>query len=124
MEELNNQQQNGADSTQNALSLVDIWNIIWGNKWWFVAGIIVCVFCAGIYLYRTPSTFSRSAKLIVDESAQDAAVRNLSSFTGGGMRLRNTVAVENEMEAFTSPDLMEIVVERNALQTVYVEKQV
>lgn len=123
MEELNNQQQNGADSTQNALSLVDIWNIIWGNKWWFVAGIIVCVFCAGIYLYRTPSTFSRSAKLIVDESAQDAAVRNLSSFTGGGMRLRNTVAVENEMEAFTSPDLMEIVVERNGLQTVYVEKQ-
>ena len=122
MEELNNQ-QNMADGNQNSLTLSDIWNIVWLNKWWFLAGIVVCLLGAGVYLYRTPSTYSRSAKLIVDESAQDAAVRNLSSFTGGGMRLRNTVAVENEMEAFTSPDLMMTVVERNNLQTTYVEKQ-
>lgn len=124
MEELNNQsQQSGLDGNQSSFSLLDIWNLVWSNKWWYVAGVVLCVILAGVYLYRTPSTYSRSAKLIVDESAQDAAVRNLSSFTGGGMRLRNTVAVENEMEAFTSPDLMLTVVERNNLQTAYVEKQ-
>ncbi len=124
MEEYGNQQQYGrTEDNREQLTLLDIWNIVWYNKWWFLACVVICLLGAGLYLYKTPSTYLRSAKLIVDESAQDAAVRNLSSFTGGGMRLRNTVAVENEMEAFTSPDLMLTVVERNNLQTVYVEKQ-
>lgn len=123
MDTNNIQQNNAGDDSQGQMSLLDMWHLVWDNKWWFVLGMAVCLAFSLFYLYRTPSTYSRSAKLIVDESAQDAAVRNLSSFTGGGMRLRNTVAVENEMEAFTSPDLMMQVVERNNLQTVYVEKQ-
>jgi hypothetical protein len=39
------------------------------------------------------------------------------------MRLRSFNSVENEMEAFSSPDLMQMVVERLALETRYVEKQ-
>ena len=125
MEELNSQsQQNGLDGSQNSFSLLDIWNLVWPNKWWYVIGIVLCVLVAAVYLYRTPPTYNRSAKLIIDESAQDAAVRNLSaSMPISGMRLRNNVVVENEMEVFTSPDLMMTVVERNKLQTVYVEKQ-
>ncbi len=112
--------QNDADAQ---FSISDIFAIFVQKKWWMVAGVVVALLFAFVHLYRTPSVYVRSANLIVDESQQEAAVRNLSSFTGGGMRLRNTVAVENEMEGFTSPDLMTKVVERNNFQTRYVEKQ-
>ena len=126
MEELNKNTQNFTSSQENEevqFSISDILSIFVQHKWWMVAGVAICLAAACFYLYKTPSTYVRSAKLIVDESQQDAAVRNLSSFSGGGMRLRNTVAVENEMEAFTSPDLMKMVVERNNLQTSYTEHQ-
>ena len=128
MEELNTKNTqnftNSQDNDEMQFTIADIWSIFVKNKWWMVAGVVVCLIVACFHLYRTPSLYTRSAKLIVDESQQDAAVRNLSSFTGGGMRLRNTVAVENEMEAFTSPDLMEMVVERNNLNASYTEHQI
>ena len=127
MGELNNNTQNFTSNQENdemQFSITDILAIFVHRKWWMVAGVAICLIAACFHLYKTPSVYVRSAKLIVDESQQDAAVRNLSSFSGGGMRLRNTVAVENEMEAFTSPDLMKIVVERNNLQTSYTEHQI
>ena len=60
---------------------------------------------------------------MIDESNQDATMRNLGVASAGMMRLRSFNSVENEMEAFSSPDLMQVVVERLNLQTRYVEKQ-
>ena len=50
-------------------------------------------------------------------------MRNLGVVSAGAMRLRSFNSVENELEAFASPDLMQVVVERLGLQTRYVEQQ-
>ncbi|MBQ6689089.1 MAG: polysaccharide biosynthesis tyrosine autokinase [Bacteroidales bacterium] len=108
---------------ENAIQLADLWAMIWDNKWWYVISVAVCIFFAGIYLYRTPDTYNRKAKVLIDESNQDATMRNLGVASAGMMRLRSFNSVENEIEAFSSPDLMQTVVERLGLETRYVEQQ-
>ncbi|MBE6215081.1 MAG: polysaccharide biosynthesis tyrosine autokinase [Bacteroidales bacterium] len=122
MTEINNNSfvNNEEESTFN---LLDLWDMIWGHKWWYVACVALCLVAAGFYLYRTPDTYVRTVKVMVDESEQDAAMRNLGVVSAGAMRLRSFNSVENEIEAFASPDLMQTVVERLDLQTRYVEKQ-
>ncbi|MBE6231266.1 MAG: polysaccharide biosynthesis tyrosine autokinase [Bacteroidales bacterium] len=108
---------------ENAIQFADLWAMIWDNKWWYVISVAVCIFFAGIYLYRTPDTYNRRAKVLIDESNQDATMRNLGVASAGMMRLRSFNSVENEIEAFSSPDLMQTVVERLGLETRYVEQQ-
>lgn len=109
---------------ESFINISDLWSMVWGHKWWYVACIAVCLVGAAFYLYRTPNTYVRTVKVMVDESEQDAAMRNLGVVSAGAMRLRSFNSVENEIEAFASPDLMQTVVERLDLQTRYVEKQV
>lgn len=105
------------------MSLTEVWGLIWGHKWWYVACVSVSLAIAAIYLYRTPDEYVRTVKVVVDESEQDAAMRNLGVVSAGAVRVRNFNGVANEMEAFASPDLMETVVQRLGLQIKYVEKQ-
>jgi uncharacterized protein involved in exopolysaccharide biosynthesis len=108
---------------ESSIQLIDLWHMVWDHKWLYVGSVIVCILFAGFYLYRTPDTYTRSAKVIIDESDQDATMRNLGVASANMMRLRSFNSVENEMEALSSPDLMQVVVERLNLQTRYVEKQ-
>ena len=108
---------------ESSIQLIDLWHMVWDHKWWYVASVFVCLLFAGFYLYRTPATYTRSAKVIIDESDQDATMRNLGVASANMMRLRSFNSVENEMVALSSPDLMQVVVERLNLQTKYVEKQ-
>ena len=107
---------------QSDFNFSDIWSMIWGYKWWYVLSLGICLVFAAFYLYKTPATFSRSAKVIINEDAQDATLRdiaNISGFAGQG----SSVNVNNEVEAFASPDLMTKVVKRLNLETSYVEHQ-
>ena len=106
-----------------SLTLNDIWNMIWDYKWWYVVCVAICLFCVGVYVYRTPDQYLRTAKVIIDESEQDATMRSLGAITGGSVRMRSNATVANEMEALASPDLMQMVVERLSLETRYVEQQ-
>ena len=108
---------------ESSIQLIDLWHMVWDHKWWYVASVIVCLLLAGFHLYRTPAVYNRSAKVIIDESDQDATMRNLGVASANMMRLRSFNSVENEMVALSSPDLMQVVVERLNLQTKYVEKQ-
>ena len=122
-ENINNQDFLASEDNDSSLKLRDIWELIWVYKWWYVVSMAVCLVLAALYLYRTPSVYQRSAKVIISEDGQDAAMRDLASFasaaTGGG----SSENVNNEVEAFASPDLMQTVVERLGLQTTYVEHQ-
>ena len=118
---INNNFQQQEDEPQ--IQLIDLWHMVWDHKWWYVVSVALCVICAAVHLYRTPNTYVRSAKVLIDESSQDAALRNLGVSTANMMRLRSANTVMNEIEAFTSPDLMETVVERLGLQTKYVSNQ-
>ena len=112
------------ENQQSPLTLKDIVEMVWTRKWWYVLSILICLVFAAIYLYRTPSVYQRTAKVIINEDGQDAALRDLASFTGGMTGKSSGENVNNEVEAFASPDLMQIVVERLGLQTTYTEKQI
>jgi len=107
---------------ESSLKLIDIWHMIWDHKWWYVASVFLALVLAVFYLYRSPSFYSRTAKVIIDEGSQESALRDLASFTGASTR-RYATNVDNEVEAFASPDLMQTVVERLGLQTSYYEHQ-
>ena len=117
----NNTNNNFNREDESTLQLADLWNLVWEHKWWYVLTVAVAVFCAAFYLYRTPATYSSTAKVLVDESNQDATMRNLGVASAGMMRLRSFNSVENEIEAFSSVDYMEKVVERLGLQTTYIQ---
>ena len=116
-------QLNNLHEEEPLISLADIWGLIWGHKWWYVASLAFFL-CVGVfYLYVTPKVYSRVVKVLIDESNQDATMRNLGVASAGMMRLRSFNSVENEIETFASPDLMQVVVERLGLQTRYVQEQ-
>ena len=121
MEENNRTAFVGED--ENAIRLADVWHLVWDHKWWYVACVALCICVAAFKIYRSPSIYSRTAKVIIDEGAQEAAMRDLSSFTGSMSRMRYSTNVDNEVEAFASPDLMEMVAERLGLLTSYYEHQ-
>ena len=123
MMENTEKQLNNLHEEEPLISLADIWGLIWGHKWWYVASLAFFL-CVGVfYLYVTPKVYSRVAKVLIDESNQDATMRNLGVASAGMMRLRSFNSVENEIETFASPDLMQVVVERLGLQTRYVQEQ-
>ena len=127
MVEFENSAQSSASNNsleqEQELKLADIWAMIWGNRWWYVISIGICLFFALVYIYKTPKTYSRSEKIILDELSQQRTMSDLTQFTGStGIRL-SSATVFNEMEAFTNPDLMQQVVERLGLETRYIENQ-
>ena len=103
----------------SSLRMVDLWNMVWDHKWWYVLTLCIAIGFAMFHLYRTPKTYSCTAKVLVDESNQDATMRNLGVASAGMMKLRSFNSVENELEAFSSVDYMQKVVERLGLQTTY-----
>ncbi|HIT48632.1 MAG TPA: polysaccharide biosynthesis tyrosine autokinase [Candidatus Coprenecus stercoripullorum] len=111
------------DSSKSIMYYVK--ELIWDYKWWYVATVLLCIAAAFFYLYKTPATYTRTAKVIISEDAQDAAMRNMTAaFSSinpyGGSASEN---VNNEIEAISSPDLMEQVVLRLGLETRYTELQ-
>ena len=104
---------------ESSFNLLDLWHLVWDHKWWYIFALGAAMFVALFYLYRTPQTFSSTAKVLVDESNQNATMRNLGVASAGMMRLRSFNSVENEIEAFSSVDYMQKVVERLGLQTTY-----
>ena len=123
MMENNSTTSNRFREEESSINILELWNLIWGHKWWYLLSTMVFLFIGTFYIYRTPDVYNRSAKVMIDESNQDATMRNLGVASAGMMRLRSFNSVENEMEAFSSPDLMKVVVERLGLETRYVEQQ-
>ena len=106
---------------ESSFNLADLWHLVWDHKWWYVLALGVAIALAVFYVYRTPQTYTSTAKVLVDESNQDATMRNLGVASAGMMRLRSFNSVENEIEAFSSIDYMQKVVERLGLQTTYTQ---
>ena len=105
---------------EQSFQLTDLWALIWNHKWWYVFSILAALFLAAFYIYKTPKTFSRTEKVIVDEDNQASMMRELTSFAGTARRSGSGTNVNNEIEALRAPDIMEKVVARLGLETSYV----
>ena len=91
---------NGNAEDEQSLQLADLWALIWDHKWWYVFCILAALLIAGFYLYKTPKTYSRTEKVIVDEDSQNSMMRDLTSFAGTARRYTSGTNVDNEIEAF------------------------
>jgi len=116
----NGQVNNGEEQS---LQLADLWALVWDNKWWYIASILLALFAATFYFYKTPKTYSRTEKVIVDEDAQNSMMRDLTSFTSSARRYSSGANVANEIEALAAPDLMQRVITRLGLETSYIDNQ-
>lgn len=112
------------NTERGIIQIEDLINLVLNHKIWYILSVLLCLLLAVFYIYRTPKTFSRSAKLIVDESAESSTMRDLTSFANNIARYRtNGSNVFNEVEAFNTPDLLAMVVKRLGYETTYTEKQ-
>lgn len=111
---------NESRENERALRLADIWAMVWNNRIWYIISIAVCLSIAVFKIYKTPKSFSATAKVIVGEESENSTLRTLASFTNTRRSYYNSGPnIFNEMEAFTSPDLMKIVAGRLGLETKY-----
>ena len=113
----------GSNEEEQSLQLADLWALVWDHKWWYVICILVALVAASFYLYKTPKTYSRTEKVIVDEDSQASMMRELTSFAGTARRIGTGTNVDNEIEAFGAPDLMQRVISRLGLETSYIDNQ-
>ena len=111
MSELNGNIQQPVQE-ENSLNLSDVWHLIWDFRWWYVLSVALCLIAAFLYLYVTQSTFSRTAKIIINEDVQSNVMADLITMAGGPGTDSYSSNANNEAEAFASPDLMEKVVRR------------
>ena len=112
-----------SNEEEQSIQFSDLWALVWYHKWWYVFSLLICLFFAVFYLYKTPKTYSRTEKVIVDEDSQASMMRELTSVASSYRRYSSGTNVDNELEAFSSPDLMERVVSRLGLETAYVDNQ-
>ena len=103
----------------NLISLMDF-AIVCGEKWWlFVISLAACLLVAGIKLLKTPPVFSRSAVVIIKETGFRRSSSELESLLGSSGLNGMSSKLANEMVAFRSPALMEDVVRRLGINTLY-----
>jgi len=91
------------------------------RKWpWFLASVVFCLAVASLYLLRTKPVFTRSATVLIKESATrrmaTSDIESVLSFSAGGTMSSKVV---NEVIVFQSPALMQEVVKRIGLTTEY-----
>lgn len=94
------------------------------RQWkWFAATACICVALAILYLLTTAPKYERSASVLVkDENGGGGLLSSMASNMGllaGMAGLNITSNVENEMQIFSSPFLMQEVVNRLGLDTRY-----
>ncbi len=105
----------GSDEEQT-ISLTDLFRNIRARWTWFVISIVVVVLLATIYLLRATPMYTRTTDILL----KDDTTQNFNTDVSAIMGL-NTVpaSILNEMFVLSSPEVMEQVVNRLALNEVY-----
>ena len=75
---------------EKGLQLSDLWAMFWYNRGWYILSVAICLFVAAFYLYRTPKTYVRAAKVIMDETAENSTMRDLAAFSNNFARFRGS----------------------------------
>ena len=90
------------------------------NWMWFAVSAFLCLALASFYILRTKPVYTRSATVLIKESAArrmaTSDIESVLSFSGGSVMSSKVV---NEVIVFQSPALMQEVVKRLGLTTEY-----
>lgn len=104
------------DTQDGSYSLRDIVDMVLGNWIWFVVSILVCLFIASFYIYKTPKTYSRSSSILIKDSRRGNATASAFSDLGSMKIIPN---VDNEIAILASKHLMTKVVKQLNLNVSY-----
>ena len=120
MSDINSTQQKANESDSNSLLLKDLIQIALSKWYWFIISMALCGSLAFIYLNRVSPSYERKATILVKDSrkgagADMAALGDL--FGGMGRR-----SVDNEIYILQSRRLMEQVVNKYDLATIYTSR--
>lgn len=107
------------NSHKQYLTLKDLWDILLGNIWLFVASIAVAVSIAVAYIAITPPSYKRTASILIKDDKQGQSIQSsVDAFENMGLVQSNT-NINNEIHILTTSQLMEEVVRRLSLQYNY-----
>lgn len=107
-----------SNSNNNSyITLSDLWEIFIGNIWLFVVSIIICLSAAVAYIVVTPPTYTRSASILMKDDSSNSGI-NSEIFASLGLEGAKT-EINDEIFVFTTPKLMEEVVNRLSLDEIY-----
>ena len=117
-EEIKQVSESKSNGTQ--ITLRDIVNIFWINRWWFVISVLICLILAVLYLKKTPKTYSRTASVLVkSQKGGGTGMSQSAVFQDMGVFGMMTSDVNNEFYVFKSYKLMADVVDRLNLSVNY-----
>ena len=112
-------QTNASFRQEDSLNIKDLM-LLYLSKWrWFLLSFAVCIGLAVVYLLRTPSVYTRTATLLIEDNDKGGSISaSEMSFADLGLFQSNT-NVNNEIIAMSSPALMQDVVRRLHLDMTY-----
>ena len=112
-----------ASQEDKNLSIRDIWSLCVHNWKWFVISLALCLLAAAFYILKTTPVYSRTASVLIKEDRKSGSVSSdiSSAFTDLGFG-QTRVNVNNEIINFSSPDLMQQVVQNLDLDVDYRRK--
>ena len=117
-EEIKQVGESKSNGTQ--ITLRDIVNIFWANRWWFVISVLICLLLAVLYLKKTPKTYARTASVLVkSQKGGGTGMSQTAMFQDMGVFGMMASDVNNEFYVFKSYKLMADVVNRLNLTVNY-----
>ena len=107
---------------EEEISIADILQLIWSNRYWFTLSIFLCVGLAYFYLQSSSKVYSRKATVLIRDDSKGGGLSESSAFDDLGLfgGKRN---VDNEVLIFQSRHLMEEVARRLHLDISYKIKE-
>ena len=112
-------QTNTVSRQEETINIKDL-IFLYLSKWkWFVLSLAVCLGVAVLYLLKSPSVYTRSATLLIEDNDKGSSISTADlGFSDMGLFQSNT-NVNNEIIAMSSPALMQNVVQRLSLDMNY-----
>ena len=112
-------QTNTVSRQEETINIKDL-IFLYLSKWkWFVLSLAVCLGVAVLYLLKSPSVYTRSATLLIEDNDKGSSISTADlGFSDMGLFQSNT-NVNNEIIAMSSPALMQNVVQRLNLDMNY-----